>query len=876
MSKKIRIKKLPEGFEVKDGKVIEKMSHGGYVTGDQAGYGLATGYTHDSVNNANDVDVRFSLSSVPREMANLEAEGGETVLTDLNNNGTFGLYDIKGPRHSQGGVPMFLPEQSFIFSDTNKMKLSSKELAQFGIESRKKMTPADVSKRYQLNEFLGAKAEDDADHITERSAELMLEKNMMKLSKLAFGQESKKLFEDGVPLAAYPYLQSIGQNPFEFAASMDQRNQPMQQAKKGGEFEPHMMYNPETGEAFKANKEEDHLRMADMGYLHKNEMEEAGKKVKAQEGTETTTTYYINGLGKVDRATYIDYMIRNDMHRDFDGNLDDGFLETLSAEEIKMYGKALVPKIENYDVFTARSRANTGDLSISDEAFREQFGNFGTNQGTNDVVEVVTSNNTEVAEKLAEEKDKLPDNRIPVLSDIASKMDGVLRNQGIDVQNIMDVGDPGIENMQRRNKESGFYGDVTQDNISQWYDNNKMVLEAMGYESYDDLVKKEGEDWQKNKKFVRSFQENKNKALGSTWDNDPKVREYFEKEGITKDQFINEYGFDASKSKGTNAVDGLFGEYTLNRRDFTGIPEPEVPEEQEPEPEKEPEEPLKPYTPREPEFWLQDKAKMSALAARDRDLFLPFEKPVERVEMDPQLMDPTRAIAAINEQKNISDSALAQFAGPQSFTARSSKNAGTALKAVSDTTAKYDAANVGILNKADAFQAQIDMNIGAREDDRSRRLYDNTVLAQQRYMDEQNLDREQMADMYADAVTNKMNTYNLNTLFPYFDIMPGTGGNIEITDTKAFDPVQPEDPYKRITELAKIKTMMENAGVKDPDGKILASIYNPQVTPSMNNLQASMQGVGVNNLGYQNQPAGQKGKEVKRYAVPFYTGKMGT
>lgn len=754
MSKKIRIKKLPEGFEVKDGKVIEKMSHGGYVTGDQAGYGLATGYTHDSINDTNDVDVRFSLSSVPREMANLEAEGGETVLTDLNNNGTFGLYDIKGPRHSQGGVPMFLPEQSFIFSDTNKMKLSSKELAQFGIESRKKMTPADVSKKYQLNEFLGARAEDDADHITEKSAELMLDKNMMKLSKLAFGQESKKLFEDGVPLAAYPYLQSIGQNPFEFAASMDQRNQSMQQAKKGGEFEPHIMYNPETGEAFKANKEEDHLRMADMGYLHKNEMEEAGKKIKAQEGTET--------------------------------------------------------------------------------------------------------------------------DRIAVLSDEAKKMDEILRNQGVDVRDVMDVGDEGIANMQLKNKESGFYGDVTQDNISKWYDNNKEVLQAMGYESYDDLVKKEGEDWQKNKKFVKSFQENKNKALGATWDNDPKVREYFEKEGITKDQFVNQYGFDASKPKGTNAIDGKFGEYTLNRRDFTGIPEPEPTPEPEPEVEAKPEEPLKPYTPREPEFWLQDKAKMSALAARDRDLFLPFEQPVERVEMDPQLMDPTRAIAAINEQKNIADSALAQFAGPQSFSARSSKNAGTALKAVADTTARYDAANVGILNKADAFQAQIDMNTNAAERDRSKRLYDSTVLAQQRYMDEQNLDREQMADMYADAVTNKMNTYNLNTLFPYFDIMSGTGGNIEITDTKAFDPVQPADPYEEIKRRAKIKIMMDNAGIKDPEGTQLNQILNTQQTLPMNNLQASMQGVGINNLGYQNQPSGKKGKEVKRYAVPFYTGKMGT
>ena len=423
---------------------------GGYVTGDQAGYGLATGYTHDSVNDANDVDVRFSLSSVPREMANLEAEGGETVLTDLNNNGTFGLYDIKGPRHSQGGVPMFLPEQSFIFSDTNKMKLSSKELAQFSVDPKKKMTPADVSKEYQLNEFLGAKAEDDADHITERSAELMLDKNMMKLSKLAFGQESKKLFEDGVPLAAYPYLQSIGQNPFEFAAAWTKEINQCSKQKKVVSLNHISCIIQKQEKLLKLVKKI--VRMADMGYLHKNEMEEAIKKVKAQEGTETTTTYYINGLGKVDRATYDDYMIRNDMHRDFDGNLDDGFLETLSAEEIKMYGKALVPKIENYDVFTARSRANTGDLSISDEAFREQFGNFGTNQGTNDVVEVVTSNNTEVAEKLAEEKDKLPDNRIPVLSDIASKMDGVLRNQGIDVQNIMDVGAPGIENMQKRNK----------------------------------------------------------------------------------------------------------------------------------------------------------------------------------------------------------------------------------------------------------------------------------------------------------------------------------------------------------------------------------------------------------------------------------------
>ena len=155
---KIKINKLPEGFEIVDGKVKQKtMEHGGTVTGDQVDYGLVTTpqdfYGDTNFNDNKDQSVRYSLSRVPREDANLEAEGGETVLTDLNSNGQFGLYDIKGPRHSQGGVPMYLPEQSFIFSDTNEMKMNKEEMAEFGIESRKKKTPADISRMYPLNPF---------------------------------------------------------------------------------------------------------------------------------------------------------------------------------------------------------------------------------------------------------------------------------------------------------------------------------------------------------------------------------------------------------------------------------------------------------------------------------------------------------------------------------------------------------------------------------------------------------------------------------------------------------------------------------------------------------------------------------------------------
>jgi len=106
---KIRLKKLPDGFEVRDGKVVKKMQQGGMMTGDQFNYGLITSpynLGNDQFNNSSDKSVRYSLSSVPKEVANIEAEGGETVLTDLNNDGQFGLYNITGPRHSQGGVPV--------------------------------------------------------------------------------------------------------------------------------------------------------------------------------------------------------------------------------------------------------------------------------------------------------------------------------------------------------------------------------------------------------------------------------------------------------------------------------------------------------------------------------------------------------------------------------------------------------------------------------------------------------------------------------------------------------------------------------------------------------------------------------------------------
>ena len=54
--------------------------------------------------------------------------------------------------------------------------------------------------------------------------------------------------------------------------------------QEGGNFEPHMMYNPETGEGFQAETMQDHIDMAEMGYLHEDEMKEMAAERKAYGG----------------------------------------------------------------------------------------------------------------------------------------------------------------------------------------------------------------------------------------------------------------------------------------------------------------------------------------------------------------------------------------------------------------------------------------------------------------------------------------------------------------------------------------------------------------------------------------------------------------
>lgn len=205
--KKIKINKLPKGYHrMPDGTIMRDSDH-----------------------------MQFGGNTISQGPGpyNLEAEGGETIVTDKTGNGLPELYNISGKRHSQGGVKMNESAGSFIFSDTPKMKLGRELNKFFGKPDTRSYTPAELSKKYiDMNDDKLTVMDENADRFAKASAEMNMFNKTYKLGGLAMAQEAKKGFEDGIPQIAglYATLNGIptGQDTFPSGG--------MQSAKYGAEL----------------------------------------------------------------------------------------------------------------------------------------------------------------------------------------------------------------------------------------------------------------------------------------------------------------------------------------------------------------------------------------------------------------------------------------------------------------------------------------------------------------------------------------------------------------------------------------------------------------------------------------------------------------
>lgn len=758
--KKIKINKLPEGFEIVDNKVVKKMQYGGMSTGDQFDYGLVTyptSVTSEQMSDDEDVDVRYSLSSVPREEANIEAEGGETVLTDLNNDGNFGLYDIKGPRHSKGGVPMFLPEQSFIFSDTNSMKMKGGDLKEFGINSRKSITPAKISKRFPLNQFYGAMEDEYADDIQVASAEIMLAKNKMNLSKLAFGQEASKNFEEGLPKAAYGYVNSIGQNPEQLALEIDNMNKQKAMMKALNGLPP---------------KEQQEILALQQFMAQAQQMQQSSQQIA------------------------------------------DGAPMPPSVDEQMMMAQQSIPG----------GPMSNGEIPMAQTGKETKFQTM--TPGTKENMEAVgiDLNQSGIgATEYPKIQSKDPSFQGSIFGSASENLEGFFESwKGIYPQDKLDKLEQALA--------QGIPGSATAEvkEFQTWINNTYRPEQAKLFAKGDSKIEKQ-----------------------------------------TIDYLKEAYGF--NKSIPGQDIDGMMGTFTsslrpLAMKELAPTAEPEVKPEDPivaPVPGDVGEERMQPNA----EFWKQDMLKLQAINERRRRLGLPYQPMVERIDIDYVLEDPTRAVAAINEQMSIANIANNMFAGPQAGSARIASTTGKSMKTIADVVGDVQNRNVGTVNRGEYQQAMVDASLNREQRDRRVKLFDDTETVLQRYMDEKNYDREQYADAYANAITNRVNTFNLNSIQDVYKINPKSGGMIGQFSSKAFDPVQQTDPMEQYFNLA---TRLKLEGI-EPTGDLLKFFTGQSTSPQQTNIQRAY---GNTSMGLGISPA-KKGKEMKKYATPFYTGKVG-
>jgi hypothetical protein len=174
-----------------------------------------------------EIEVNKTLLPVAREGANLEAELGEYAFTDKTGDGIPQLYRIGGKRHYDGGTPLNLPDDSFIYSRDNSMKIGGDILNSFGKNkgNKKKFTPAELASQYQINDFRKVLADKDTDKTQRETAELMIANYNLKLAKLGLVQESTKGFPDGIPRVSMPYMEMMGIDPSQFFGQQGQEEQ---------------------------------------------------------------------------------------------------------------------------------------------------------------------------------------------------------------------------------------------------------------------------------------------------------------------------------------------------------------------------------------------------------------------------------------------------------------------------------------------------------------------------------------------------------------------------------------------------------------------------------------------------------------------------
>jgi hypothetical protein len=898
MLRRVKIKKLPQaktGFQVEGSLYNDVPAMGG-------------GADYNAYIGKPNLKLSKYITAVPRKEANLEAEGGETVFGDINGDGMPEHKVIKGPRHSEGGVPLNLPDDTFIFSDTKGMKIKDPNfLVTFGKKSGS-YTPAALAKQYDIDRYRKILQDPDSDVLDRKTAELMIKNYNIKLGALALAQESKKGFPQGIPAVAKPYMDAMGINPEQILPSQQMRDavDELNSQQTNNERSAATMASPteEEDNMFGANAEEAQMINSDRPVAQPEPEvdEEAGMTPEETQmqfgGMMTENSGWMPDeiavfTGNIPYAAYGMAMGANpqnyegrdrripaatrffqgggDVKVDVSGMTPEQKQAAYDKARIKNPGKQIVSVEGGKETKLKHSRAIGTDIEGVNVA------EFGDAKNPNAVAAAATYkilqsklDDPEVSKALCDEttasltnpksyvgKDGKQQktwtqrgNKMPDCDQIKNqflthqKRNLAFKGRSVDPQLFTDTGQglapaedilkrgalnpqtgQPIKDLEEAKKVKEYmrstYGggrsgyknkkgeiiDVSIDEVSGKIglpldkDPNSRALQQAtfhGYTHMNDKAKTYGEDLQvKLSGFLG------NQQIGVT--DESSMTGLFDTKGVQVSP-IDDFG---------KPEEGKYGNTTLGHLAAAGVDkydpileEPEKKPDAETKPEDKPgeqkecpcekqdgtvvyvgknpntgecnpcEEEVKVDVEQPAEWWLQDTIKTTGAFGDLMSIkkHMPWAPRVDLETPRPTFLDPTRELAANAEQANIQTQGMAQFAGPQAMSARSSSVQGQAAKNAADVLSRYNNANVNIANQFETQATNIRNQEQGMNQAATQRLYDQNTIANQQFDNAKLAMRNNLRNQYVNAITNRAQTDTLNKLYPQFAVQPGTGG----------------------------------------------------------------------------------------------------
>jgi hypothetical protein len=847
--------------------IIKKMAYGGNT--------IAPPYRPDQYS---EPETRFNktLKSVPIDEANIEAEGGETALVpDVN--GIPAHYNIEGPRHSQGGVPLNMPDNSFIFSDTAKMKIKDPDILKMfdytdaqitKIKKSRGITPADIAKKYDINKYREALQDTHSNKIERGTAELNIKNANLKLAQLALYQESMKGFPDGIPSVALPFIGKFGIDPSSFLPVTEesvQQGNVSQETSAEEEF-PQEMMEPTMAENGKSVNDL-------LNYLS-NYQTEYTKQPDVLVDEKSTLKF--KTVGQNDAAIMLAGLdIAGNVVRRGDG--ENEFKKRTRADYL--YSDTLGDQ-GAYDVNTGEFKPSqryrdpvqfTGAATYSKyggglrKFVYEEGGEFNPELG----VYAVYKNGREVymdANDVPAPAGWSPSdvNRIPeakygmqIAQDGAQKQSMYNRVQQTFSGNeklkqlLYEKTLAALKNEQYLNKDALKRKGVNIDQAIAELTPEKALEAFLALQKRNyGVVENKGASW------LRSQSQSNSKAYDDAYaefnlgaagpldvalgqaaylgyrdlladrdaglledDVNTDLKPYIVRQVGKQDE---SYGFDPEAD--ISKIDAYGTNTTVGQ--LAGIVEPEVPVDALPEEPAAPEEvediPLgtigetaRPTPPVGP--YPQDVLSMGEAFANRMDLkkYYPWAPEIEPVIPTPTFYDPRRAEANIMGSYNTALTQLGAFASPQQLSARASEVAGTAMSAVADTVGQIQNQNVQVANQFETQRASILNNANLTNAAQAKQLYDQTTLMNQQYDNAKRDARSKLLGTIKNTITNMATTDVINDVYGNrFMINPTKGGRLDFYNPPStISPAQ--QSLNKAEQYAAIRKQLEGTNISD-------------------------------------------------------------